>query len=89
MNKEIKIDKEKFFYEKNGELSYLVYRKPHTNTIELVDTFVAENQRGQGIGSAIIRFALEYARKNDLKIMATCPAVKSFIAKNEEYRTQG
>ena len=55
------------------------------NVLELVHTEVADEYEGRGFGSALARTALDYARANNLKVMPTCPFVRSWMASHHEY----
>ena len=47
-------------------------------------TEVPRQHEGQGIGSAIIRFALKAARERGLKVVPACPFFAAYIKKHEE-----
>jgi predicted GNAT family acetyltransferase len=40
---------------------------------------------GKGIGSKLIKGALDQVRADGLKVVAQCPFVKAYIAKHPEY----
>jgi len=48
-------------------------------------TEVPEAMAGKGIGSKLIKGALDQARGRGLKVVARCPFVKGFIEKHAEY----
>ncbi len=60
-------------------IARLDYSKPNRNEINLERTYVPENYREKGIGSALVDNAISYARERDLKIGATCPFVRSYM----------
>jgi len=64
-----------------GHLAYLLRRE----LIALVHTEVDERYEGHGLGSRLIRFALDDARERGLAVLPVCPFVKSFIERNPEY----
>lgn len=41
---------------------------------------------GRGVGGALVRSALEYARAKGLKVNPTCEYAASFIARNPQYQ---
>jgi predicted GNAT family acetyltransferase len=55
------------------------------DVLDLTHTVVPREAEGQGIGSALARAALEYARANDLKVIATCRFVHGYLQKHTEY----
>lgn len=52
---------------------------------DLRSTVVAPDRSGRGIGSALVRFALDDARERDLRIRATCWFVRGWIERHPEY----
>ena len=40
---------------------------------------------GKGVGSRLIKGALDQVRANGLKVIAECPFVKAYIEKHAEY----
>ena len=53
--------------------------------ITFVHTEVPPELGGKGIGSKLIRGALDQVRSEGLKVVAQCPFVKGFIDKNPGY----
>ena len=48
-------------------------------------TAVPSEYEGEGIGSKLIREALDYARSHDLTVLPYCPFVRAFIANHAAY----
>jgi predicted GNAT family acetyltransferase len=42
-------------------------------------TFVPEIARGKGISSALAKFALEYVKEQNLKLIVYCPVIAKYI----------
>ena len=74
----------KFFISIDGKEAHLKYRMRTENTIDYFSTFVPPEYRGHSYGDELVTYALDYARTNNLKVIATCPFVKEFLSKNEE-----
>ncbi len=64
--------------------AHLVYKMRDKHTIDLIHTSVPEEYKGKSYGKELVQFALNYARENKLKVIATCPYVKEYISKNRE-----
>jgi uncharacterized protein len=54
--------------------------------ITFVHTEVPSELGGKGIGSRLIKGALDQVRADGLKVIAQCPFVKAFIGKNPAYQ---
>jgi predicted GNAT family acetyltransferase len=54
--------------------------------ITFVHTEVPPELGGKGIGSRLIKGALDQVRADGLKVIAQCPFVKAFIEKNAAYQ---
>jgi predicted GNAT family acetyltransferase len=70
----------------NEEFAYVDYRF-YKDDIALMHTFVSESARGKGISSALAKFALEYARGQNLKLIVYCPVIAKYIKQHTEYET--
>ncbi|MFL5729490.1 MAG: GNAT family N-acetyltransferase [Cytophagaceae bacterium] len=88
MNFNIKHDSKynKFFTEVAGKESNLSYEKITDNIWDYKLMFVPKNLRGQGIAGRVVDFALNFARKNNIKIKASCSFVQGFIENHPEFR---
>jgi predicted GNAT family acetyltransferase len=53
--------------------------------ITFTHTEVPAELNGRGIGSALVRGALEQVRARGLKVVAKCPFVSADMSKNPEY----
>src|SRR5882724_7656821 len=53
--------------------------------ITFVHTEVPPELGGKGIGSKLVRGALDQVRAGGLKVIAQCPFVKAYIEKHPEY----
>ena len=53
--------------------------------ITFVHTEVPPELGGKGIGSRLIKGALDHVRADGLKVIAQCPFVKAYIEKHPDY----
>ena len=54
-------------------------------SIDFTHTKVPKKAEGQGVAGALVRAALDYARREKLTVVPTCPFVKAYLAKHAEY----
>ena len=78
-------EKQRFELSQGSQLSKLDYRMDGDDRIDLVHTEVPEDLAGQGIGSSLVKYALRYARENDLKAIPSCPFVASYVERHPEW----
>ncbi len=74
----------RFELEIDGHTAYLYYR-PEPGVITLVHTEVPPALGGRGVGSTLVRGALETIRANGLKVVAKCPFVAAYMGKHAEF----
>ena len=60
----------------------LAYQKVGARTLDLQHTLVPEPARGAGVGEALVRAALDYARAHDMTIVPTCPFVAAWVKRH-------
>ena len=54
--------------------------------ISLVHTGVPESLAGRGIGAALAKTALEYAKDHQLRVVVICPYVKEYVKNHPVYQ---
>jgi predicted GNAT family acetyltransferase len=64
----------------------LVYAPFSDDVIDLQHTAVPESAQGHGVGDLLVRAALEYARSQRLKVIATCPYVQAWLRRHPAER---
>lgn len=67
----------------DGSLAIAEYNLVH-GKIAFTHTEVPKAHEGQGIGSALIRYALNSARERGLQVIPICPFFASYIKKHPE-----
>jgi uncharacterized protein len=63
----------------------VAYYRMAPGVITFIHTEVPQALSGRGIGTKLIRGALEMARAKGLKVVPQCPFVSAFMGKNPEY----
>lgn len=53
--------------------------------LRLIHTEVPAALRGRGYAAALARAALEYARDQHLRVVPSCPFVRSYLARHPEF----
>ncbi|MFE9013310.1 GNAT family N-acetyltransferase [Streptomyces cyaneofuscatus] len=57
-----------------------------TELIAFLHTEVSPRYEGKGVGSALVRTALDEARAAKLRVLPTCPFFAGWIARHPEYQ---
>jgi predicted GNAT family acetyltransferase len=64
----------------------LLYAPFGDDVLDLQHTEVPPSGHGQGVGDALIRAALAYAREQGFRVMATCPYVQTWLRRHPAER---
>ncbi|PSL40066.1 hypothetical protein B0H99_10679 [Planomicrobium soli] len=85
---DIKKGENKFYIGNDAvETDAEVHYVPTGLTRIIVDhTHVADNLRGQGVGEALVKKVIEYAREEKLMIVPLCPFAKKQFQVHPEYQ---
>ena len=76
-----------FYIEINGnEEAMMTFFLTDDNKMTIDHTEVNTWNEGKGFGKKLLFKAIEYARKNNLKIIPVCSFVKSVIEKTPEFK---
>ena len=77
-------DRQRYEAYVDGELAgVLTYAVKHGH-IGLIHTEVLDAFRGLGIASELARFALDDARRRGLRVVASCPYVRSYVERHPD-----
>jgi predicted GNAT family acetyltransferase len=75
----------RFVAEVEGQDCVLDYERRDEQTLDYTHTFTPEPLRGRGIASDVVRYALEWARRNGQRVVASCPFVQSYVEQHPEF----
>jgi predicted GNAT family acetyltransferase len=84
---ELTNNKKEFQFEallEGGEKATLVYRWLKGSMV-LMHTLVPASAEGKGVGSALVKYVLDYARASNLKIIVYCPFVAKYMKSHPGY----
>ncbi|PWK13685.1 hypothetical protein C8D84_104167 [Psychrobacter immobilis] len=69
----------------DGYTGYISYQE-RDDTLVYDHTIVPHELGGRGIGSALVKHALNYAREQNKKVIPQCSFVSSYISKHPDYQ---
>lgn len=78
-------EKHRFELAVDGHIA-ATYYKIADGVITFIHTEVPAELGGKGIGSKLIKGALDQVRADGLKVIPQCPFVKAFIEKHPDYQ---
>jgi predicted GNAT family acetyltransferase len=76
---------QRFELAQGGHTAVAAYRL-EGDRISFTHTVVPEEIEGRGVGSRLVRFALDRARERGLKVVPLCYFVKGYIDRHPEYQ---
>ena len=87
-NLEVKNNQSKNQFEAtlDGKTALIRYRKEADGTLDLFHTEVPDEFEGKGVGSQLVKDALEQIKADDLKINPSCPFIAAYIKRHPEYQ---
>jgi predicted GNAT family acetyltransferase len=77
-------ERERYEAHLGGELAGVLEYIAKRGRIALIHTEVPPIYEGRGVGSALVRFALDDARRRGLRVIAVCPYVQSYLARHPQ-----
>ncbi len=69
----------------DGEVAGFADYQLSPGEILFTHTEVAEAYEGRGIGSVLVRHALDSARERGLAVLPMCPFIRAWISRHEDY----
>src|SRR5262245_9736436 len=78
-------DESRLETEVSGQLATLRYER-HPHAVVLVETQVPPALRGRGVANALVKWAVETAERDGLRVVAVCPFVRAYIKRHTPAR---
>ena len=75
-----------FVAEMEGHQATVAYREAEDGVLDFVSTYVPHVLRNRHVGTQVVRYALGWARDNQLKVIPSCWFVGSVVERYPEYR---
>lgn len=72
--------------EVENTMAYAEFIKAQENVIYITHTEVPASLEGKGVGSALIRQALDHIRVSGQKLVPLCPFTAAFVKRHPEYQ---
>ena len=66
--------------------AFLAYEPRGHDTLDLQHTVVPEGARGRGVGDALVRAAIDHARRHEYRIIPSCPFVDAWLTDHPDAR---
>ncbi len=79
-------ERNRFELEIENQIAFIEFDKIEPNILDFVHTEVPEELSGKGIGSKLAKSALQYCKDNNLKVIPSCPFIKTYIEKHSEWQ---
>lgn len=69
----------------DGQTGYISYQD-HNNTLTYDHTIVPQSLGGRGVGTALVKRALDFAHEQNKKVIPQCSFVSAYIKKHPDYQ---
>ena len=80
-------DTRRFELQADGQVAYLEF-EPVAGGLAFTHTIVPRALEGRGIGSRLVRHALDWAARQGHKVRPDCSFVKTWIDRHPDYQAQ-
>jgi uncharacterized protein len=77
-------ERQRFELEADGHIAFSNYKRGD-GVLTIMHTEVPKALEGRGMGSSLIKGALDIARWQGLKVNALCPFAKAYLDRHPEY----
>lgn len=76
----------RFETQKDGGRALVEYQVLDKEVMNIYHTEVPKSMEGHGVGSAMMKEALSFARKNRYKVLPTCPFAQAYLSKHPGFQ---
>lgn len=70
----------------DGETAFVSYDREDPDVIVFTHTIVPDEISGRGVAGAVVKHALDDARRQNLKVVPQCSYVAAYIKRHSEYQ---
>jgi predicted GNAT family acetyltransferase len=70
----------------DGAVAGFVQYRRDGDVVDMVHTEIGDAYEGQGLGGKLARGALDLVRSSGSKVVPSCPFIKGWIDKHEDYQ---
>ena len=77
---------QRFTHERDGQTSYLAYRRLDDKTVDFVSTYTPPALRGRGIAARVVKRALEWAESEGMKVVPSCWFVREYVERDPSWQ---
>ena len=77
--------KHRFELDYSDKLAVVDYHRLDDETLALTHTEVDPSLEGMGVGSQLVKRVLEYADRNNLRIVPACPFIAAYVKRHPEW----
>jgi predicted GNAT family acetyltransferase len=76
----------RFVLDRDGHVSYLIYRLLDERTVEFASTYTPPAVRGRGIAARIVRRALQWADEQGYRVVPSCWFVAEYVDRDPQWK---
>jgi hypothetical protein len=79
-------DQSRYEIHVDGAVAGFTQYRERDGVIDFIHTEIDDAYEGQGLGSQLARGALDMVRAEGRRVIATCPFIRGWIQKHEDYQ---
>lgn len=79
-------EEHRFEVSEGGATAIVEYQLLENRVMKIYHTEVPEPIQGKGIGSALVKEAIDYAWNHHYQVLPTCPFAREYLLKHSRYK---